>query len=98
MNVFAAEHPMASGHVRKRPRIRRFLIVCLCAYPLWLLLLGPLWGLDGRGAFNFVPWSIRRIVYLPALPIFYSRSLSPIYENYMNWWYADPYWAEIGTT
>src|SRR5437870_3861598 len=94
MNVFATEHPMVSGQARPHPRLRRRLLLCLCVYPAWLLLLGPSWALDGRGAFDFLPWSIRRIVYLPSVPVFYSKSLSPIYESYTNWWYADPDEAE----
>jgi hypothetical protein len=90
MNVFVAEHPIVSKQGRHYPRLKRWLLVCLSAYPAWVLLLGPLWALDGRGAFDSLPWSIRRIPYLPAVPLFYSQSFSPIYEGYMNWWYSDP--------
>lgn len=90
MNVFVAEHPMSAAQARPHPRLRRWLLASLLVYPVWLLLLGPIWALDGRGVINFVPWSTRRIVYLPAVPIFHSPSLSPLYERYIDWWYEDP--------
>lgn len=90
MNVFAVEHPMATGPARPHPRLRRWLRLSLLVYPVWLMLLGPFWALDGRGVVDFVPWNIRRFVYLPAIPIFYSSSLSPVFEGYINWWYEAP--------
>jgi hypothetical protein len=90
MNVFAAEHPMTAERVRPHPRLRRWLLASLLVYPVWLLLLGPFLALDGRSALDFLPRSARRIVYLPAVPIFCSQSLSPLYEGYMNWWYENP--------
>src|ERR1039458_3120574 len=92
MNVFAAEHPMAPQQVRPRThsRTRRRLLASVLVYPVWLLLLGPFWALDGRGVVDFVPWSVRRFVYFPAIPIFYSQSFSPVFEGYINWWYQDP--------
>jgi len=90
MNVFAAEHPLASQQGPPHTQLRRWLLRSLFIYPLWLLLLGPFWALDGRGAIEFLPLGLRRIVYSPAAPLFYSRSLSPIFESYMNWWHEDP--------
>jgi hypothetical protein len=90
MNVFVAEHPMTTSQARPHPRLRRWLIGSLLVYPIWLILLGPVWGLDGRGALGFVPSRVRWIVYSPAAPIFRSRWISPLYESYVNWWYEDP--------
>jgi hypothetical protein len=90
MNVFVAEHPMIAGEPRRDPRLRRWLLRILIAYPLWLLVLGPFWALDERGLFDVVPWSARKVVYSPAIPIFQSQLLSPLYVGYMNWWYEDP--------
>ena len=90
MNVFVAEHPIASQRLRRYPHFRRWLLGGLLAYPAWLLLLGPFWALDGRGAIDFLPSNFRRMTYLPAIPIFYSETLFPIYERYMDFWYKDP--------
>jgi len=90
MNVFAAEHPMTAGQPRHHPRLRRWVLLILLVYPIWLLLLGPFWALDGRGLFDFVPWNVRKIVYLPAVPIFHSQLLSPVFEGYIDWWYQNP--------
>lgn len=64
---------MTSQAPRPYPRLRRWLLVSLLVYPAWLLLLGPFWALDGRGAIDFLPSSVRRIVYLPAVPLVCKR-------------------------
>lgn len=90
MNVFTTEHPMASQSVRTHPRFRWWLLGSLLVYPVWLVMLGPFWALDGRGAIDFLPLNVRRIVYLPAAPLFYIDSLSTPFERYMKCWYEDP--------
>lgn len=66
----------------------------MLVYPIWLLLLGPFWALDGRGAMDLIPLSLRRMIYLPATPFFYCDSLFPTFEAYVNWWYQNPNAAE----
>jgi hypothetical protein len=94
MNTFSTEHPMESVAFRYRVRLRRCVVGCLLVYPAWLLLLGPFWAFDGRGALDFIPSSVRRIVYLPAAPFYYVQPLCPVMSDYLNWWYQDPNEAE----
>ena len=90
MNVFTTDHPMVSQPARSHPRLRRWLLGGVFIYPVWLLLLGPFWALDGPGAIDFLPFSVRRGVYLPTAPFCYSPGLYSVFEGYMNWWYEDP--------
>src|SRR5450759_3762432 len=90
MNVFVTDHSMVSQTSRSYPRLRRWLFGSLLIYPVWLLLLGPFWALDGRGTLDFLPSKARQLVYLPAVPFCYSPSLYPVFDRYMNWWYQDP--------
>jgi hypothetical protein len=94
VNVFETDHPMISKAGRTFPRQARGAVLVILAYPVWLLLLGPLWALDGRGFIDFIPSRLRGMVYLSAYPVFRSHSLSGLYEAYMNWWYDDPNAAE----
>jgi hypothetical protein len=94
MNVFVAEHPMTDRETGPHPRLRRLFQLGLLVYSTWLLLLGPFWALDGRGMVDFIPWGVQQYVYLPAIPVFHRRALSPVFEPYLNWWYSDPNPAE----
>ena len=55
MNVFATDHPLASEPFVFGKRARRCLLFLLVAYPVYLLLLGPLYALDGHGYLAFAP-------------------------------------------
>jgi hypothetical protein len=94
MNVFVAQHPMTDRETGPHPRLRRLFQLGLLVYSTWLLLLGPFWALDGRGMVDFIPWGVQQYVYLPAIPVFHRRALSPVFEPYLNWWYSDPNPAE----
>ncbi len=94
MNVFATDRPINGRTSCSFRHLRRCLLVGLLVYPVWLLLLGPFWALDGRGALDFLPFKARQAVYLPAVPFCYSRSLYTVFDGYMNWWYPDPNAAE----
>ena len=94
MNFFSTEHPMESVLFRYRVQLKRWVVGGLLVYPTWLLLLGPFWALDGRGALDYIPIGVRRVVYLPALPLFCIKRACPAMDNYLNWWYQDPNEAE----
>ena len=94
MNVFSTEHPMEVVAVRHRARLRRWVVGGVLVFPTWLLLLGPFWALDGRGALDFIPSTVRRVAYLPAVPFFCIQPACPVLEDYLNWWYQDPNEAE----
>jgi len=59
MNVFTTDHPLTSDasplFLRLQRRVVKGFFVVLASYPLYLLLLGPLWALDGHGVLDFAP-------------------------------------------
>ncbi len=94
MNVFATDHPLASEPFRFSKRVRRWLLFSLLAYPVYLLLLGPLHALDGHGFFAFAPQRVREIFYLPALPLYAAFGPYNLYDRYLSVWWQDPNEAE----
>jgi hypothetical protein len=97
MNVFTTEHPLESKPSYLSRRAGRLLICSLLAYPVYLLLLGPFWALDGRGALGFVPERIRQVCYTPTYPIWFVPHLRGRYADYLDWWYLDPNAADRET-
>jgi len=97
MNVFTTEHPMESEPFRLSRRMRRWLVFLVLVYPVYLLLIGPFWALDGRGCLEFIPDRVRRIFYAPAYPVAFVPHLRGRYADYMDWWYLDPNAADRET-
>ena len=62
----------------------------IIGYPGYLLLLGPLYALNGHGAFNFIPLPVREACMLPATPVMLIPGLRSSYDDYLTWWYEDP--------
>ena len=94
MNVFATDHPLASEPFVLGKRARARLLVSLGAYPLYLLLLGPFYALDGHGYLAFAPEHVRVVFYLPALPFYAAFGPYNCYDRYLNMWWQDPNAAE----
>lgn len=80
---------MMSEPFRFSRRTKRWLLLSLIVYPAYLLLLGPFWALDGRGALDFIPERVRQICYTPTYPIWLVPHLRGRYMDYMDWWYLD---------
>ena len=94
MNVFTTDHPMVTEPSPALLRFQRRLLTgffaVLFGYPFYLLLLGPYWALDGRGALDFIPSCVRQCCYLPALPIGAIPHVRGRFLDYLDWWYLDP--------
>ncbi len=94
MNVFTTDHPMvrelSPAVLRLKKRLLKGFLIALLCYPLYLLLLGPLYALNGHGAFNFLPQSLQEAFMLPAAPIYAVPGLRSSYDDYLNWWHDDP--------
>ncbi len=101
MNVFTTDHPLIAepspALLRWQRRVLRGFVVVLAGYPLYLLLLGPFWALEGRGVFNFIPEPVRRVCYVPSTPIWIIPHLRGRYADYLDWWYLDPEAADRET-
>jgi len=97
MNVFTTDHPIVSEPIRLSRRAWWRLIFSMLVYPTYLLLLGPFWGVDGRGYLDFVPESVRQICYAPACPVMVVPHLRGRYADYLDWWYLDPSAADRET-
>ena len=78
-------------------RLLRSFLVALIGYPLYLLLLGPYWALDGRGNLEFVPSRVREICYWPSAPIWMVPHVRGRLADYLDWWYLDPNSADRET-
>lgn len=93
MNLFEAEHPLAnerpSRHRKKRHFLKRFAVV-LVIYLVYLLCLGPLYALNDRGSFEYIPVRLREAFILPAAPFMLTPGLRNNFDNYLNWWFEDP--------
>ena len=76
--------------------LRGFLTVSL-GYPLYLLLLGPFWALDGPGLLDSAPERVRQLCYLPSAPVWLVPHLPGRYADYFDWWYLDPNAADRET-
>ncbi len=84
-SAFAELKPAAGGgkQFRQRPRTTHPPRFWSAAYnPIWLLLLGPFWALDGRGVLDFLPSKARQVIYLPAVPFCYSPPLYAVFGGY----------------
>ena len=90
MNIFSTDHPMMFEPLRLSRRVRRWLLISALAYPIYLILLGPYYALDGRGMLNFAPEPVRNAVYVPAFPLFLVPDPINLYEAYLDDWYDDP--------
>ena len=101
MNVFTTDHPMvtepSAALLRFQRRLLRAFVAVLCGYPLCLLLLGPYWSLEGRGALDFIPSSIRLCFYLPSAPLWAIPHVRGRFQDYLDWWYLDPNSADRET-
>ena len=90
MNVFTTDHPMMSEPSVFARRVQRWLIFTVVGYLLYVLLLGPLGALGERSALDFVPESVGRVIFLPAVPITLVPGIATLYRDYLDWWYHDP--------
>ncbi|EEF62007.1 hypothetical protein Cflav_PD6282 [Pedosphaera parvula Ellin514] len=97
MNIFTTDHPLSPEPVRPNPRNRRRLLFLLISYPVYLILVGPFWALDGRHHLDFIPERIRFACYLPTFPIWFIPHVRGRYADYMDWWYLDPNSADRET-
>ena len=97
MNIFTTDHPMMSEPVRMSRRARRWLLFSVLVYPTYLLLLGPIWAVDGRGYLGFIPEHVREVCYMPVRPIMAVPHLRGRYADYLDWWYLDPNGADRET-
>ena len=101
MNVFTTDHPLMSDaspfFLRLQRRVVKAFLVVLASYPLYLLLLGPLWDPDGRGVLDFAPEPVRRVCYVPSAPIWMIPHLRGRYADYFDCWYLDPNAADRET-
>jgi len=90
MNPFSTDHPMMTEPSGLARRVQRRLLVVAAGYFVYILLLGPLFALDGHGYLSFVPESIGTAVVLPAAPVARVPGLRRIFRDYLDWWYHDP--------
>jgi hypothetical protein len=90
MNPFVAEHPLASASFRLSKRAHRLLIAAVLSYPVYLILFGPFYALDGRDVLNFMPEKARMVFYFPVAPVYCAFETDNWYADYLNFWYADP--------
>jgi hypothetical protein len=97
MNLFTTDHPITSEPGRLSRRARRWLVFAVFAYPGYLLLLGPIWAVDGRGYLDFIPEGARKVCYTPAGLVIAVPHLRGRYADYMDWCYLDPNAADRET-
>lgn len=90
MNPFSTDHPMMSEPPALDRRVQRRLLCLAAGYFVYVLLLGPLFALDGHGYLNLVPKPVSRAIVLPALPVARVPVLRQIFRDYLDWWYHDP--------
>ena len=83
--------------LRFRRRLLKGLLFIVLGYPLYLLLLGPLYALNGHGVFNFFPQPVREAFMLPAAPVYMIPGLRSSSDDYLTWWYDDPNTADRET-
>jgi len=60
------------------------------AYLLYVLALGPLCALDGRGYLGFVPEPIGTVIMAPARPVVIIPGVRYLFLEYLDFWYHDP--------
>ncbi|HVV70958.1 MAG TPA: hypothetical protein VHI52_05580 [Verrucomicrobiae bacterium] len=94
MNAFVTDHPLVSQPFRLSKRVRRWLLFSVVGYPVYLLLLGPFYALDGHGCFAFASERVRETFYLPALPLYAAFGPYNFYDRYLSIWWQDPNAAE----
>ena len=101
MNVFTTDHAMMSEPsprlLRVERRLRKGFLLLLVGYPVYLLLVGPYWAMDGRGALDFLPRAVRDVFYLPTAPIWAVPHVRGRFQDYLDWWYLDPDGADRET-
>jgi len=90
MNVFTTDHPLMTEPSAFARRVQRRLLNLVVGYLLYVLSLGPLFALAGRGGLDFVPESVGRAFLLPATPVVLVPGLRNLYRDYLDWWYHDP--------
>ncbi len=94
MNPFCTDHPMTLlESSRLTRRVQRCSLTLIGAYSVYILLLGPLFALDGQGYLQFVPEPVKTAIALPTVPFVQVRALRLLLWDYLNWWYRDPDFA-----
>jgi hypothetical protein len=101
VNIFTTDHPMMSepspAFLRLQRRLWKGFLILAIGYPVYLILLGSLYSLNGHGVFNFLPQPMREAFMLPAAPVYVVPGLRSSYDDYLNWWYVDPNAADRET-
>jgi len=101
MNVFTTGHPMVTepspALLRFQRRLLKGFLGVLLGYPLYLLLLGPFYALDGPGDLDFIPSCVRQCCYLPALPLASIPHVRGRFLDYLEWWHPDPHGVDRET-
>ena len=95
MNVFTTDHALDSEPLGFSKRVRRFSLFSVLAYPVYLLLLGPLYALDSHGHLAFAPEPVRLIFYLPAAPVYAAFGPYNLYDDYLSLWNEEHNAAQI---
>ena len=90
MNLFTTDHPLVTERSPAKRRFRKCPAATLVGYPLYLLLLGPYWAMDGRGLLDFIPSNVREACYWPSAPLWAIPHLRGRLADYLDWWYLDP--------
>ena len=83
--------------LRFQKRLLKGFFIVLLSYPICLLLVGPYWALEGRGALNCIPEGIRSVGYLPMGLVWLIPHARGRYQDYLDWWYLDPNAADRET-
>ncbi len=71
-------------------RFRRWLLLCVATYILYLIALGPFCALDGRAHLDFAPRRVLNAVYAPSAPFYWLLGPNNPYDAYLSLWYEDP--------
>lgn len=77
-------------------RFRRYALVLVGLYALYLVALGPFYAMEAQGWLEFMPEAARKAVLIPALPLIRHPSVRRMFIEYLDWWYLDPNGVESG--
>jgi len=89
MNPFVTDHPMMTEPSARSRRVQRRLFLALTGYFAYLLLLGPIFALDGNGFFK-LPESAVSALGVLAAPVVRTPVLRAAFACYLDWWYHNP--------